>query len=228
MTSLTPSTSSSTSQWPQTPSSIASPEERVNRIEQDAYAEADRLPIAKRETYKTSVRRDIARIRSRIADMRARGRTEYAINRVIDGLVQDFYSSKVTFIEQNGQFQNNKAKVQCRTQAHDDRIQQCRFRTLQSIKLDKEEEPKKYPSQDALKYCLKSHPLTNDSYLEDKKVLDTVGDLLCGEEIEKEKDLLIVKGVVIDKITGDEPKYIPIVMNVMQALEDCSKHLENK
>lgn len=89
----------------------ASPETRIDQVEQEVEQESQFVSEEKRAEYKITMRRTLAEIRSTIASMRALGRSEYQINRAVDGLLEKFYASSSTFFEKNTQFDNAKALV---------------------------------------------------------------------------------------------------------------------
>jgi len=137
----------STTDFPSYTSFGTSPEERANLIEKEAYDEAKNLPVDKQDEYKVMVRRSIGKIRSQIAELRAQGKIEYAIHRVLDGLKQDFYQTKASFIEKNAQYGRDKALAACRNQVIGKGLEQCtsKFRPITRVPIDEEkkEEDKK-------------------------------------------------------------------------------------
>lgn len=90
---------------------MASPEERVSQVEQEAYDNIENVPEAQRAAYRTMVRNIIGQIRSTVAEMRALGRIEYEINRKMDGLFQNFHSSSASFFEKGTQYAHAKSMV---------------------------------------------------------------------------------------------------------------------
>ncbi len=126
--------------WVRTSSLAHSPEEKVNRLEQEALDEADHLPKEQQTPFKAMIRNAMAQIRSRIAEMRAQGRIDYEINKVVDGLLQDFHLSKANFIEQTAQYDINKGLVRNRNQSIRNRLLQCNadFRAIQLMDFDEE------------------------------------------------------------------------------------------
>ena len=141
--SLTPT--SGTDPWSVSPISalsMPSAEAKVDQLEREAYEEAKHLPVEKQAEYRASVRRDIAKIRSVIAEMRSQGRTEYSINRVIDGLFQDFYHSKTDFFEKSKQYESKKEQFLDRNKAIGASLSQTvsKFSPIKRVITDEDEE----------------------------------------------------------------------------------------
>ncbi len=138
---ISSSSSSSSCLWLQTSALNLSPEEKVDRTEEDALAEADHLPKKQQTSFKAMIRNAMAQIRSRIAEMRAKGRIEYEINKVVDDLLQDFHLSKANFLEQTAQYDINKGLVRKSNQSIRNSLLQCNpdFRPI--LLMDFDDEP---------------------------------------------------------------------------------------
>jgi hypothetical protein len=93
------------------PSSEGTPENRIDVAKKDALEGAEHLPTDKREGYRMGVRRDITLLRGLILEMRSKGKSEYAINQALNGLLQNFKSSHESFVEKNRLWDNAKEEV---------------------------------------------------------------------------------------------------------------------
>lgn len=91
--------------------SEANTEQQLASIEKEAFEEGKHLPKDKQDLYKAMVRQGIGQIRNQIAEMRAQGKTEYAISRAVEILVRDFKTSNNSFLEKNQLWNGAKEEV---------------------------------------------------------------------------------------------------------------------
>lgn len=126
----------------QTMGSLEATEQQLASLEKQAFEEGQHLSKDKQDLYKAMVRQGIGQIRNQLANMRAQGKTEYAISRAVEILVLDFKTSNSSFIEKNQLC--NSAKEEVNSNFHHTNIKlsnlSSNFGKIKRIQFDDEEE----------------------------------------------------------------------------------------
>lgn len=84
---------------------------QLDVIEKEAFEAGKKLPTSKQNEYNLMVKRGVNQIRMQIAEMRAKGKTEYDLSRAIIVLAESFKTSNDSFIQKNQLYSHAKYQV---------------------------------------------------------------------------------------------------------------------